>query len=99
MATLPDASCRVERDESKAKANVQRCDVSFEEASKVSADPLAILLPDPDPSHGEERFLVSGMSSRNRAFVVSHAERPPGTRLISARPATRFERTQYEEAG
>ena len=83
--------------EAKAKANAGRHGVSFEEASTVFGDPLAVLLPDPDHSRGEERFLVLGMSSRRRVLVVSHTERPPRTRLISARPATRYEREQYEE--
>ena len=88
-----------EWNEIKAQANVRRHGVSFEEAATVFSDPQAILLPDPDHSQGEERFLVLGMSSRQRVLVVSHAERPPRTRLISARPATRRERGQYEDAG
>ena len=48
-------------------------------------------------SQGEERFLVLGMSSRQRVLVVSHAERPPRTRLISTRSATRHERGHYED--
>ena len=86
-----------EWNETKAEANVGRHGVSFEEASTVFGDPLAVLLPDPDHSQGEERFLVLGMSSRQRVLVVSHAERPPRTRLISVRPATRYERGQYED--
>ena len=91
------AGYEFEWDEAKADVNVQRHGVPFEEASTVFGDPLAVLLPDPDHSHGEERFLVLGMSSRWRVLVVSHAERPPRTRLISARPATRHERRQYED--
>ena len=82
--------------EIKAQANVRRHGVSFEESSTVFGDPLAILLPDPDHSKGEERFLLLGMSSRQRVLVVSHVERPPRTRLISARLATPNERWQYE---
>ena len=91
------AGYEFEWDEAKADVNVQRHGVPFEAASTVFGDPLAMLLPDPDHSHGEERFLVLGMSSRRRVLVVSHAERPPRTRLISARPATRHERRQYED--
>ena len=86
-----------EWNETKAKANVRRHGVSFEEATTAFGDPLAVLLPDPDHSQGEERFLVLGMSSRRRVLVVSHAERRPRTRLISARLATRHERGQYED--
>ena len=88
---------KFEWNKTKAHANVRRHGVSFEEASTVFGDPLAILLPDPDHSEGEERFLVLGMSSRQRVLVVSHVERSPRTRLISARPATRRERGQYED--
>ena len=57
------AGYEFEWNEMKAQANVRRHGVSFEEASTVFGDPLAILLPDPDHSEGEERFLVLGMSS------------------------------------
>lgn len=82
----------------KAEANLRKHNVSFHEASTVFADPLAMLMPDPDHSIGEERSLVLGTSSAGRLLVVSHAERPPRTRLISARPATRNERKQYEQS-
>ena len=49
------------------------------------------------PSLDEERYLVLGASSAGRLLVVSHTERPPGTRIISARPATRNERSHYEQ--
>ena len=85
-----------EWNEIEAQANVRRHGVSFEEAATAFSDPLAILLPTPTTP---ERFLVLGMSFRQRVLVVSHAERPPRTRLISARPATRRERGQYEDTG
>ena len=90
-------SYEFEWDVTKADANLRKHDVSFNEASTVFADPLAMLMPDPDHSVGEERHLVLGASSAGRLLVVSHAERPPRTRLISARPATPNERQQYEQ--
>lgn len=60
-------------------------------------DPLAMLMPDPDHSLEEERYLLLGVSLKGRLIVASFAERPPRTRLISAREATRRERRQYEE--
>jgi uncharacterized protein len=71
--------------------------VSFEEASTVFGDPLAMLMADPDHSEEEERYLLLGTSLQRRLLVVSFAERPPCTRLISSREATRRERRQYEE--
>ena len=88
-------SYEFERDVDKAAANLRKHGVSFNEASTVFADPLAMLMPDPDHSVGEERRLVLGTSSAGRLLVVGHAERPPRTRLVSARPATRNETRQY----
>jgi hypothetical protein len=86
-----------EWDVEKAAANVKKHGVTFEKACSVFGDPLAILMPDPDHSIGEQRYVVLGMSNRHRLLVVAHAERPPRTRLISARQATRKERQTYEE--
>lgn len=86
-------------DTKKAASNRQKHGVSFEEATSVFADTLSILLPDPSHSVGEQRYLVLGMSVRGRLLVVSFAERPPRTRLISARRATPRERRNYEEEG
>ena len=83
----------------KAAANVRKHGVTFDEASTVFADPLALLMPDPDHSEGEERYVLLGMSSRPRLLVVAFSERPPRTRLISARRASRLERRRYETKG
>ena len=86
-----------EWDAIKAATNLRDHGVSFEEASTVFADPLAMLMADPDHSVDEERYVLLGESSRRSLLVVAFAERPPRTRLISARRATRHERRQYEE--
>jgi len=79
----------------KAASNLTKHDVSFEEAATVFDDPLFIAFADPDHSIGENRFIIMGESKRRRLLVVAYAER--GTRLISAREATRRERATYEE--
>ena len=84
-------------DPEKAKANLKNHKVSFEEAQTVFNDPLFIIFADPDHSIEENRFIVMGESNKNRLVVVSYTERPPATRLISARKATRAERKNYEE--
>ena len=56
-----------------------------------------MLMGDPDHSIDEERYVLLGESSQRNLLVVAFAERPPRTRLISAREATRHERRQYEE--
>lgn len=81
----------------KAEANLSKHGVSFAEAVTVFGDPLSMNMLDPDHSEGEQRFIVLGMSDRYRLLVVSYTERPPRTRIISARLATRYERKQYEE--
>jgi uncharacterized DUF497 family protein len=86
-----------EWDPRKAATNLKKHGVSFEEAVTVFKDPLSMNMPDPDHSEGEQRFIVLGTSVRSRRVVVSYTERPPRTRIISARLATRQERRQYEE--
>jgi uncharacterized DUF497 family protein len=86
-----------EWDPEKADANFQKHGVSFDDASTVFGDPLSLLMPDPDHSADEERYLVLGMSGHQKPLVVACAERPPNTRLISARRAMRAERKRYEE--
>ena len=86
-----------EWDPEKADSNIQKHGVSFDEASTVFGDPLSLLMPDPDHSADEERYVVLGVSAQQQLLVVAFAERPPNTRLISARRATRAERKRYEE--
>lgn len=86
-----------EWDLEKARANARKHGVTFDEASTVFGDPLGLLMPDPDHSIDEERYLLLGRSSQHRLLVVAFAERPPRTRLISARRATQRERRRYEE--
>jgi hypothetical protein len=81
----------------KADANRRKHGVTFEEAATVFGDPLAMQMPDPDHSIEEERYILLGISESARILVVAFAERPPSTRLISARRATRQERKRYEE--
>lgn len=86
-----------EWDPVKAEANVRKHGVTVDEASTIFGDPLNLLMADPDHSLDEERYVLLGMSNRRRLLVVAFAERPPRTRLISARRATRQERRRYEE--
>jgi uncharacterized DUF497 family protein len=86
-----------EWDEQKAEANLKKHEVSFDEAKTVFDDSLFIIFADPDHSVEEKRFIIMGESNQNRLLVVSYTERPPKTRLISARKATRAERKKYEE--
>ena len=86
-------------DPRKAAANLRKHGVSFEEASTAFGDPLSLTIPDPDHSGSEERQILLGQSAAQRLLVVVHVERHGDElRIISARPATRRERRDYEEA-
>ena len=86
-----------EWDESKASENLRKHRVSFEEAKTVLMDPLSITVPDPDHSHGEDRFVDVGTSAKGRVLVVAYTERGENIRIISCRKATSLERRRYEE--
>jgi uncharacterized protein len=54
----------------KAKQNIRKHRVSFEEASAVFFDENAIEFFDPDHSAQEDRYLMLGISNRLRILVV-----------------------------
>ncbi|MGH8646657.1 MAG: BrnT family toxin [Gammaproteobacteria bacterium] len=85
-----------EWDREKAKRNLRKHRVSFDEAVTVFYDPLSATFDDPDHSVGERRFITVGYSARGRLLAVSHTERGKAVRIISARPATRHERKRHE---
>ncbi|MEI6783529.1 MAG: BrnT family toxin [Verrucomicrobiota bacterium] len=87
-----------EWDESKAKSNLAKHGVSFEEASTVFGDPLSLTIPDPAHSQAEDRSIVLGQSHQRKLLVVVHTERGDNIRIISARRASRGERKSYEES-
>ena len=87
-----------EWDENKARTNLPKHGVSFEEASTVFGDPSSLTIPDPAHSQTEDRFIILGHSYRGRLLVVVHTERGDRIRMISARTATRHERRNYEKA-
>jgi uncharacterized DUF497 family protein len=85
-------------DKIKARANIGKHGVSFEEAKTVFFDPNGRLISDPDHSDDEARFLLLGMSERIRLIVVCHCYRDRDViRIISVRKATKRERQVYEE--
>jgi len=86
-----------EWDHIKAKSNLWKHGVSFEEAATSLLDPLSKTDLDPDHSFDEHRFITFGESARQRLLVVSYTEHDDTIRLISARLATKREREIYEE--
>lgn len=87
---------RSEWDDEKAAANVSKHGVSFEEAATVFDDRLATTVLDPDHLVGEERWLTTGRSNRDRLLVVWHTNRGRAVRIVGALAATANERRTYE---
>ena len=87
-----------EWDKDKARKNLKKHGVSFEEASTVFGDPLALTIPDLLHSEEEDRSITLGQSHRRRLVVVAATDRGDKIRIISARVATRRERKDYEES-
>ena len=85
-----------EWDSSKARSNLAKHGVSFEEASTIFGDFRAITVNDPKHSLLEKRYITLGCSYHNRILVVVHTERAGKVRIISSRPASRKERYQYD---
>ena len=86
-----------EWDTNKARRNLVKHGVGFEESSTVFGDPRSLTIPDPVHSKVEERFVTIGASHRGKLLVVVHTERGDNMRIISARVASRRERRSYEK--
>ena len=86
-----------EWDRKKAKYNLRKHDVSFEEASTVFDDLFAAVYEDPEHSVNERRFLMIGKSVRRRLLIIAFADRNQRIRIISARLPTKNEKKSYEE--
>ena len=87
-----------EWDEEKAKANLKKHRISFDEATTVFLDPFSITIFDPDHSENERRYIDIGSSGKNRVLVVVYTERGSNIRIISCRKATSLERKLYNES-
>jgi len=85
-----------EWDLKKAKTNLEKHGVSFEEASTAFKDTLSLTIDDPLHSSDEKRLILIGMSYDNCLLIVVHTERGDNIRIISARKATKKERKYYE---
>ena len=86
-------------DRRKARSNMVKHGVSFEEAQTVFLDESARLINDPDHSEDEDRFLLLGYSFQARCLIISHCYRQSDLviRLISARRATQHEEEMYRK--
>ena len=77
-----------EWDTDKARTNVRKHSVTFEEARKLY---------DPDHSDDEERELLIAHSNQGRILIVSYTIRNDVIRIISARKSTKSEETRYAQ--
>jgi uncharacterized DUF497 family protein len=79
----------------KAAANLRKHGVLFEEAVSAFHDELGAYYP--DRLHAD-RLILIGYSVKARLLYVVHAEvKTNAIRIISARKATRNEKTHYED--
>ncbi len=87
---------KFEWDDQKATSNLKKHGVTFDEAVSVFADALALIFTDTDHFETEERSRTYGLSNKRRLLVVVHTERRDNVR-ISARKATRYEKSIYDK--
>ena len=87
---------KFEWDDQKAASNLLKHGVSFDEAVAVFGDARALTFSDTDHSDSEDRSRTYGISNKSRLLVVVHTERRNSLRIISARRATRYEKSIYE---
>lgn len=88
---------KFEWDKQKAKSNLSKHGISFEEAQTVFDDPLYVDFYDPDHSEDENPYITVGESSNSRVLLISYTERGDKIRLISARQVTKQELIAYQE--
>ena len=86
-----------EWDSRKARSNLSKHGISFEEASTIFGDSLSLTIPDPDHSITERRYVTMGRAFTGKLLVVVHTDRGNNIRMISARRASRRERRFYEQ--
>jgi hypothetical protein len=77
---------------------LEKHDITFEEAVEVFFDPFYQYGDATTADTNEQREFIIGYSIAQRLLLVIYTEREERTRIISARPATRTERKQYESA-
>lgn len=81
----------------KARENVRKHGISFEEAVTVFGDFDAAIEDDATHSGDEDRFIIVGTSHRERVLLTVYTMRDEIVRIISSRIALRHERRTYEE--
>lgn len=91
-----------EWDRNKAKSNLRKHKVGFDEAKTIFQDELLVTFPDDFRFDNESRYISIGVSVTNKILLVIHTEFDRSTdaiviRIISCRKATGLERRIYEK--
>ena len=82
-----------EWDDEKYKINIKKHGIYFEDAARVFLDKNAIYYYDELHSDYEDRIKIIGMVEN--VLTVIYTERGDVNRIISARPADKYERNDY----
>ena len=88
-------------DEKKNITNQNKHGIAFEDAKYAFWDDFAVKFRDRKHSHDEDRFLLLGKDVCDRVLIICHCclESESVVRIISARKATKTERTYYVGGG
>jgi uncharacterized DUF497 family protein len=91
-----------EWDPIKARDNLDKHGVAFDEAATVFKDSKAISIFDLDHSETEARWVTMGLSEKGKLLIVIHTFRKESEdsitiRIISSRKATKHETASYGE--
>ena len=88
-------------DDNKAKINVRKHGIGFDQAMLIFADPWVMTIPDEEHSIDEVREISMGLEPIGNVIIVVHTTVISGeqewTRLISARKANKTETAMYFE--
>ncbi len=88
-------------DVNKAQTNLKKHKITFEKATEIFYDPLALSLYDDLHSEDEDRWITLGVTKSGTIIVVIHTYSELNSndvkiRIISARKATKNEIKQYQ---
>lgn len=85
-------------DAEKAVRNMEKYDITFDEAATVFTDRYAIYLDDAEHSQKEKREMVIGNSPARKRLLTCFFTSVNGVvHIISARRSTHGEKQEYEE--
>jgi hypothetical protein len=88
---------RFEWDQWNVQKNESKHGISPLEAESVFFDPGHVLFRDEKHSDLEQRYILYGVSCRHHVLTVVFTYRQEKVRIISARKASRKERSVYEK--